>query len=160
MQAGADNQGGERGSRLELNSEIIKGSKVSFDWMPISAASNSCGDLMFLAPGSWNSYFTLRFSEDCKITYITKCPLTASSTEQKEFAGSVDAVNAVDTGLGEASRWYTVNLDFDYVAHTADVTITDKEDASKTYTVSDLPIATEANGLLNFVAHPGQNREC
>lgn len=156
MQAGADNQGGERGSRLELNSEIIKGSKVSFDWMPISAASNSCGDLMFLAPGSWNSYFTLRFSEDCKITYITKCPLTASSTEQKEFAGSVDAVNAVDTGLGEANRWYTVNLDFDYVAHTADVTITDKEDASKTYTVSDLPIATEANGLLNFVAHLGR----
>ena len=156
MQVGADNQGGERGSRLELNSEIIKGSKVSFDWMPISAASNSCGDLMFLAPGSWNSYFTLRFSENCRITYLTKCPLTASSTEQQEFEGSFDAVNAVDTGLGEANRWYTVSLDFDYVAHTADVTITDKEDASKTYTVSDLPIATEANGLLNFVAHLGR----
>ena len=52
MQAGTDNQGGERGSRLELNSEIIKGSKVSFDWMPISAASNSCGDLMFLEAGT------------------------------------------------------------------------------------------------------------
>lgn len=155
MLASASNQSGERGSRKDLESGIIKSATVSFDWMPISTASNSSGELMFISPSNWNSYFTLRFADvdNYQIKYYTKCSLSSPSTTQPEFDGSIAEGDAVNTGLGAQNKWYTVNLSFDYLAHTAAITVTDKEDAAKTFSAQDIPIATEANGINTLLIH-------
>ncbi len=145
---------GDRGNRLELNSGIIKSASVQFDWMPVSANSNAYGgQILFMAPDSKNSYFSLIFDSDLELYYYTKCALPDTSTTQAEFEGSISYDDRVDTGLsGDGSTWFTINIEFDYINHTADLTITNKSTGAF-YTMNDIPIDTEANGLDIFLIH-------
>lgn len=153
MQVGSGQQNGERGNRLDLNSGNIKGAQVQFDILPVNCTSNSNMELMFVAPDSWNSYFTLRFDGNYNLSVYTKCSLTAASTTQAEFAGSVDEANAIDTGLSGKNKWFTVKLAFDYAAHNVDIEIFEKGNETNRFTYADLPIAGEANGLNSMVVH-------
>ncbi|MCD8378969.1 MAG: Ig-like domain-containing protein [Lachnospiraceae bacterium] len=145
---------GDRGNRLELNSGIIKSASVQFDWMPVSANTNAYGgQILFMAPDSKNSYFSLIFDSDLELYYYTKCALPDTSTTQAEFDGSISYDDRVDTGLsGDGSTWFTINIEFDYINHTADLTITNKSTGAF-YTMNDIPIDTEANGLDIFLIH-------
>ncbi|MCD8325806.1 MAG: hypothetical protein LUC90_03705 [Lachnospiraceae bacterium] len=145
---------GDRGNRLELNSGIIKSASVQFDWMPVSANSYAYGgQILFMAPDSKNSYFSLIFDSDLNLYYYTKCALPDTSTTQAEFEGSISYDNKVNTGLsGDGSTWFTIDLEFDYINHTADLTITNKS-TGDSYTMTDIPIDTEANGLDIFLIH-------
>ena len=144
---------GDRGSRLDISEEIVKGAEVSFDWMPSATVNSANGQLMFLSPDKWHPYFILRFDPSFNLYAYTKNPLTMCSTSQNDFEGSIDASNAINTGLGGQNTWFTVNLKFDYLNHTADLTITQKDDPAKTFTQAGIPIETEANGLKSFVIH-------
>ncbi len=145
--------GGDRGSRVDINNAIVKGAEISFDWMPVAINETANGQLMFLAPDSWHPYFILRADTNNKLYYFTENPLAACATQQEAFEGSISAANAVDTGLSGANKWFEVNIKFDYVAHTADLTITEKENTENTFTKTAIPLEKEANGLKSFVIH-------
>lgn len=150
MKASASEQGGSRGSRFDLNSDIIKGASVQFDWMPVSVSSTASAQLMFIAPDSWNSYFTLKYDSNGNITAFTKCPLGSASTIQTDFEGAIDQSNPIVTGLSGFNKWYTVQLDFNYVAHTADLAIYEKGQGTAAFTKADIPIDAEANGIRSM----------
>ena len=151
MYAAAVNQGGNRGSRLNLSEEIVKASTIKFDWNPINATTAADGRVLFIAPNTSNSYFSLTFDSSYQLRYFTECPLSGANTNQKPFEGSISAANAVSTGLSGNNKWYTVELSFDYTAHTADLTITERDNPSATYTMKDIPISPEAKGTKAVV---------
>ena len=146
----------ERGSRLDLASGFVKGATVTFDWKPVNCSDGAKGELMFLAQDSWNSYFILNFGSDYLLKYYTKCPLTKTSTTQAEFTGAIAEDAAVSTGLGAKDTWYNVELKLDYITHTADIKIVDKNDATKVYTAQDIPVDTQAGSLNSMVIHVNQ----
>ncbi len=144
---------GDRGSRLDLDGGIVKGATFTFDWMPINNNGSANGQIMFVSNASWHSYFTLRFDTDYNITAFTENPLGSCSTTQEPFEGSIGAANPIDTGLGGQNTWFTVSVTFDYLAHTADLTITEKANPSNTFTKNNIPIDTAANGTRAMVIH-------
>ena len=145
--------GGDRGSRLDLDSGIIKGATFSFDWMPINTNTTSYGQIMFVSNSKAHSYLTFRFDSSYNISVFTENPLGACSTTQNAFEGSVSGSDPIVTGLGGQNKWFAVSLTFDYLAHTVDITITDKADPTNTFTRTGLPIEAEANGIRAMVMH-------
>lgn len=144
---------GDRGSRLTISSEIVKAAEVTFDWMPINSNGKGNAQLLFLAPGQSHPYFGLRADTSYNLSFFTENPLTMCSTTQNAFEGSIAAGDAEgSTGLSGQNKWFTVSIQFDYINHTADLTITEK-DTENTYTKTDIPIEKEANGLESFVIH-------
>lgn len=145
---------GDRGLRLDLKSGIIKEATVQFDWMPVTVNANSNGgQVLFTAPGYWHSYFTLRFDAEGKLYYYTENPLGNAATKQQAFEGSIAQGSAVDTGLKGLNEWFTVTVHFNYVSHSADLTIEALDSEQESYTETDIPIETEANGLEYFTLH-------
>ena len=147
------NGGGDRGSRLDLTTQIIKGSEITFDWMPVTCDSTANGQVMFVSPNEWHPYFVLRFDKDYNISAYTENPLGACSTTQKPFEGSIGAANPIVTGLGGQNKWFTVSLRFDYLKHQADFTITEKDNPSNSFAKTGIPIEAEANGIRSMVVH-------
>lgn len=141
------NNTGHRGQRLALTDEQLKSADVAFDWMPVLTSGEGFGEVMLFAPDSRNSYFTVRFDKDYDLSVYTKCSLPKTSTVQAVFNGSLDEENALQTGLDGQNTWFHVSVHLDYVAHTADVTITNKADPTKTFTKTGLPIDPTADGL-------------
>ena len=155
---------GDRGSRLDLNPEIIRSADVTFDWMPVACHQSADGRVMFLSTESWHPYFTLSFDSTYGIVAYTENPLIEDpavhcSTSQKPFAGSIGMSNPVNTGLGAKDTWYTVSLKFNYMAHTADLTVTERANPSNTFTQTGIPIETEANGLKAMVLNMNKKAE-
>lgn len=144
---------GDRGSRLDLTGGIVRGANFTFDWMPINNNGSAYGQLLFVSNSVWHSYFTLRFDEDYNISVFTENPLGMCSTTQEPFEGSISAANAIDTGLGGQNTWFTVSVTFDYLAHTADITITEKANPENTFTQAGIPIDPMANGTRSMVLH-------
>lgn len=153
MRAAASGQKGSRGSRFDFNSGIVKGASVQFDWMPLSINGSANAQLLFVAPDSWNSYFTLRFDSKYNLSAYTKCPLGGAETDQAEFEGAVDQNNPIATGLSGNHKWYTVKLDFNYLTHTADFTIYEKGNESAKFSQAGIPIDPEANGIRSMAIH-------
>ncbi|MCM1046066.1 MAG: hypothetical protein NC417_11210 [Candidatus Gastranaerophilales bacterium] len=152
LNANADGNG-DRGSRLTISSEIVKGAEVTFDWMPIDSNGKGNAQLMFLAPGQSHPYFGLRADTGYNLSYFTENPLKACSTTQNPFEGSVVAGAAEgSTGLSGQNKWFTVNIKFDYITHTATLSITEAG-TDNTFVKTDIPIEKEANGLECFVIH-------
>lgn len=155
---------GSRGSRLDLNPGIIRSADVTFDWMPMECHQYADGRIMFLSTEAWHPYFTLSYDNNFNIVAYTKNPLTedpaaACTTSQKPFTGSIDADNPIVTGLSGKGKWFTVGLHFNYMAHTADLTITDKANPANTFTQTGIPIETEANGLKSMVINMNKKIE-
>ena len=148
--------GGSRGSRLDLNTGIVGAATVEFDWMPIEVSGGGVGSIMFGAPDMWHPYLTLRLNADNKISVYTEDRLKDSATTQKEFEGMITADEAIDTGMGEANKWFNVKIVFNYVNHTAELTIKAKDAAGGLAKVADdvftqtIPIEPEANGIRYF----------
>lgn len=140
------NNAGHRGQRLILTQETLKGADISFDWMPVLTSDKGFGEVMVFYPDCWNSCFTVRFDKDFNLLAYTKCSLTKSSTVQPEFDGAISVDEAIETGLGGQNKWFSVQMHFDYINHTANLTITDQE-SGETFTQSDIPIDNCANGL-------------
>lgn len=144
---------GDRGSRLDLDGGIVKGATFTFDWMPVNNNGKANGQIMFVSNASWHSYFTLRFDTNYNITAFTENPLGLCSTTQEAFEGSIGADAPIETGLGRQNAWFTVSIAFDYIAHTADLTITDKANPVNTFTKNSIPIDAAANGTRAMVIH-------
>lgn len=159
MRAEASANRADRGSRLYLEDNLaLLGSTVKFDWMPI-ALSGGYGEIMFFAPANWNSYFTLRFDTEYNILAYTECSLGGgNATDQIPFEGSISMDDPIVTGLKGNNKWYTIELEFDYVNHMADFTIYDKKNPDNRFSQENIPIEKEANGLsvmLLRMAHAG-----
>ncbi len=144
---------GDRGSRLDLDGGIVKGATFTFDWMPINSNGSGNGQLLFVSNSVWHSYFGLRFDKDYNITAFTKNPLGMCSTIQEAYEGEITADNPIVTGLSGQNKWFTVSVTFDYLAHTADLTITDKAAPENTFTLNDIPIDPKANGTRALTIH-------
>lgn len=144
---------GDRGSRLDLTGGIVKGATFKFDWMPINSNGSGNGQILFVSNSVWHSYFGLRFDKDYNITAFTKNPLGMCSTTQDAFEGEITADDPIVTGLGGQNKWFTVSITFDYLAHTASLTITDKAAPENTFTMSGIAIDPKANGTRAMVIH-------
>ena len=143
---------GDRGSKVKISDEIVKGAEISFDWMPIATNGKGIPQIMFVSPGKNHPYFILRSDLNFNISYYTVSPLSMSSTTQAVFDGSISKADAVVTHTNAQNKWYTINVKFDYLAHTADLIITEKG-TENTVTKTGIPIETEANGLQYFLIH-------
>ena len=152
LSASVSNAGGDRGSRLDLNSGIISGATVSFDWLLADCSSTSAAELVFVSNSVWHSYFGLRYDNNYNISFYTKNDLL-SSTTQEEYEGAITAADPVNTGLGGQNKWFNVTVTFDYLAHTADITIVDKANPANTFTQSGIAIDNKATGIRTFVMH-------
>ena len=140
------NNSGHRGQRLLLTTETLKGADISFNWMPVRTSGKGFGEVMVFYPNCWNSYFTIRFDKNFNLLAYTKCSLPKSSTVQPEFDGAIPLDEAIETGLGGQNKWFSVQIHFDYINHTANLTIVDQE-SGDTFAQSDIPIDNCANGL-------------
>ncbi len=144
--------GKNRGSRLNLPTDIVKGSVMEFDFMP-AVVNGGHTDLLFVAPAYKQNYFSLLVGSDGKVSYHTTEDLKGSGGHptNNTFDGVISSGNPVATGVGAIGKWMHVTLKFDYLAHTAALTVTSKENPKETYTMSGIPIDNRANGLSIMV---------
>ena len=144
--------GKNRGSRLNLPTDIVKGATMEFDFMP-AVVNGGHVDLLFVAPAYKQNYLSLFVGADGKVSYHTTEDLAGSGGHpvNNTFDGVISSASPVDTGVGSIGKWTHFKLTFDYLAHTATLTVTSKENPSETYTVSDIPIDDRANGLSIMV---------
>lgn len=146
-------QGGKnRGSRMNLSSDIVKGATMEFDFMPAVVNGGSV-DLLFVAPAYKQNYLSLLVNANGKVSYHTTEDLDGSGGHPKnnDFDGVISSGSPVDTGVGAIGKWMHVKLECDYLAHTASLTVTSKGNPAETYTVSGIPIDDRANGMSIMV---------
>ena len=142
--------GAGRGSRLDLPGGIVKGAAMEFDWNPAVVASGHA-DLLFMAPVAKQNYFTIYADSTGAIKYYTTEDANNDDAQNNSFEGIIAEADAVATGVGGINQWFTVKVDFDYIAHTAAITVTSKDDPSKTYSADNIAIDERANGLSLMV---------
>lgn len=144
--------GKNRGSRMNLSEDIVKGATMEFDFMP-AVVNGGHVDLLFVAPAYKQNYLSLFVDANGKVSYHTTEDLAGSGGHptNNTFDGVISSGSPVATGVGAIGKWMHVKLEFDYLAHTASLTVTSKENPAETYTVSDIPIDDRANGLSIMV---------
>ncbi len=139
-----------RGSRLDLSADIVKGATMEFDWMPVKVGGGHA-DLLFMSPAAKQNYFTVYVDSSGAIKYYTASDANNTSVIDDAFEGVIAEKNAESTGVGAIGKWFTVKVAFDYINHTADLTVTSKEDSKVAFTKSGIPISPDANGLSVLV---------
>ncbi len=141
-----------RGSRMNLSTDIVKGAVMEFDFMP-AVVNGGHVDLLFVAPAYKQNYLSLLVGTDGKVSYHTTEDLDGSGGHPKnnDFDGVISSGSPVATGVGAIGKWMHIKVEFDYLAHTASLTVTSKENPAETYSVSDIPIDDRANGLSIMV---------
>lgn len=144
--------GKNRGSRLNLPADIVKGAVMEFDFMP-AVVNGGHVDLLFVAPAYKQNYLSLLVGADGKVSYHTTEDLAGSGGHpvNNTFDGVISSESPVATGVGAIGKWMHIKLEFDYLAHTAALTVTSKENPEETYTASGIPIDNRANGLSIMV---------
>jgi len=144
--------GKNRGSRLNLPTDIVRGAVMEFDFMP-AVVNGGHTDLLFVAPAYKQNYFSLLVGTDGKVSYHTTEDLNGSGGHptNNTFDGVISSGSPVATNVGAIGKWMHIKLEFDYLAHTASLTVTSKENPAETYTMSGIPIDDRANGLSIMV---------
>ncbi len=144
--------GKSRGSRLNLPADIVKGAVMEFDFMP-AVVNGGHVDLLFVAPAYKQNYLSLFVGADGKVSYHTTEDLAGSGGHpaNNTFDGVISSQSPVATNVGAIGKWMHIKLEFDYLAHTASLTVTSKENPAETYTMSGIPIDDRANGLSIMV---------
>ncbi len=153
-----------RGSRLDLPGGIVKGAVMEFDWNPVKV-NQGHADLLFMSPAANQNYFTLYADATGKIYYYTKSDANNASSINDDFPGVIGKIisttiggknyevisEAASTEIGALNEWFNVKVEFDYIAHTAKLTVTSKKDPAQTFTKDNIPISPDANGLSLMV---------
>ena len=157
LYAEVEKSGSGRGSRLDLSGDIVKSAVMEFDWRP-EIVNGGHADLLFMSPAAKQNYFTLYADTSGAIHYYTKPDANNTSVIDSAFEGVIAEGDAVAANVGALNEWVTVKVAFDYIEHTAAVTVTSKKDSGKTYTAADIPISPDANGLSLVVMR--KPRDC
>lgn len=162
MKAAGNKAKAWRASMYKLPEETMTGAEVVFDLKPIKTDESSrYGDIMFMGSADNYSYFNITFNKDLELFYYntpgvnyTKDLFAGIKMDGTTFQGSNDDRVAAlkGTGLkGDGNTWFQVSVVFDYVNHTASLSIADKSDPSKVFTESGIQLRntiTDLNRVL------------
>ncbi len=168
------NKGGSyRVSRLDINSGDIAGAEVVFDWKPISIESTSSrfGDIAFYTTDNTYPYFGLQFDNQMNLMYYTigenvekgwGINYPDSETEEgglpvleggfRRNKDAADGTAAVTGVQGDGATWYSVHIYFNYIGHTADLAIAERDSGTILYQEAGIPIYDYAADLMMMSA--------
>ena len=149
-----------RGSRLDLPADIVKGAVMEFDFLPVNIGGTKPFNILFVSPAAKQNYFTLCVDSKGQFSYHTTEYLAGSGEDptNNNFDGVISSDSPVGTNVGAMNKWAHVKVEFDYVNHTAALTLSAKDGSGTPYTVTDIPIDERANGLSILVIH--KQKDC
>ena len=151
MKAAGNKEKAWRASMYKLPEAEMTGAEIVFDLKPIKTDEASrYGDIMFMSSVDNYSYFNITFNKNLELFYYntpgvnyTADLFSGIKMDGTIFTGSNDDRVAAlkGTGLtGDGDTWFQVKVIFDYVGHTADLSITDKSDPTKSFTENGIQI--------------------
>ncbi|MCD8325465.1 MAG: hypothetical protein LUC90_01925 [Lachnospiraceae bacterium] len=169
MDINADGSGKYRVSRLNglETEEEISGVELTFDWLPgtiQTTASSRFGDIAFYSSASTYAYFGLQFDRDWNIYYYTVGEHVESgyglSYSEEELKGGLVRqadctadITAGQTGItADGETWYTVKITFNYLEHTATLSISTRENADAVLFSTTVNIYESAEDLSFITA--------
>jgi lysophospholipase L1-like esterase/uncharacterized protein YjdB len=148
---------GERSRRKTFTAVTANKVSAEFEWLPGKPDTRNVTELRFYgivgtsaAPAN-DLYFTLKTANDGHVGYCTGGTTTPVNT-------SSIATPGVDLGL-DNKVWYNVKIDFNFVQHTATLTMKPRDDASAAATVvSNVSIPSNITKLSYMRWHAARGK--
>ena len=161
MKLSGDKSGGFRVSRYEVNGNNVASTVVTFDWLPITIqdVDSRFGDISFYSTANDYAFFGLQFDKNKEIKYYTigenvEKGYGLSYSEEDLEGGlkrnsAINSETAATTGIvADGQTWYTVNLTFNHLTDTADLSIANRNAPSTAlYERTGIPIYASAENL-------------